>query len=695
MQYSCFFVDTLRIIFDHYYFQVPEIAAVMDGREFEVLIDVVSFLITLGPTVRTCNSVINLLRYSDDQNITTEQNLLQLSCRQLESIRNEVYGIYESFPNSRHMFAWSKLGSLPYSGAMNLPAVLLQNLESELHDHPSDALRHFIELKLDEKTEGTKASDTHQQAMLLLQWNCEQEELALEDYNAVKSKLVDTTEQLKRQTQFKTSSRVLIHLNRVVWQLCNQDRVPFVQASIKKVLFDRRRNRDRSGSARFIIQTLDILDATGGLPDGPATSAGVILTLWNPESSYEREPVLRIISTLGVPTSKYDVFEHLDATLHPLSLHLTEQIATACWEYFFPKEDQKSRQEAFTSTVPNRKIAPSIPPASPKQKGTSKVMGSHIGNLESITENAGNSPLVKQDSDVSSRSDYMGQYNSPSMKRRDSPIVKRKKTSTRLLKRFKYVKLNRAHMRITYQGYPLGIKDRVLVINSYTCENLDGTWRDLLSNVKQKAIFSALFSGLGLQGRKVKELMTGAAPSLSSIELPTSEDEDLGNNRGLLAKFGIKHNKGRRGDDHSGKKDELELQKKRALFGESILHRAKGLFHDHLQRPSSVPSSPRADETPIEVQRKVAVPLLELTEPLPPEDSSDSDASQDDEQIIKLPMDDGPGPLKAGLESRCINQDKKDSQHHTLYSGYDPTKPPELGGTRPSEDKTSGPRWMK
>lgn len=663
----------------------------MDGREFEVLIDVVSFLITLGPTVHTCNSVANLLNHSDDQNVTYQQNLLQTSYRQLGSIRNEIYGVLESFPESLQKFTWSKSGPLPYSGGLNVPNDFLQNLEYEHSDHPSDSLRNCIQQRSEEAGEVSRISENDLQPMILLQWSREQEELALTHYKTTKSRLCDTTEKLKRQSQFKTSSRVLIHLNRVVWQLCNQDREPFVQASIKKVLFDRRRNRDRSGSARFIIQTLDILDATGMLPDGPATSAGVILTSWNPESSYEREPVLRIISTLGVPTSRYDVFEHLDATLHPLSLHLTEQIATACWEYFFPKEDQKSRQETFSSSVPPRKVPPGIQSVSPKQKlgSASKIMG----GLENVVETG--SPLFKQDSDVSSKSDLFGHYNSPSVKRRDSPIVKRKKSSIRLLKRFKYVKLNRAHMRITYQGYPLGIKDRVLVINSYTCENLDGTWRDLLSNVKQKAIFSALFSGLGLQGRKVKELMIGAAPSLSSIELPKSQSDDLSNNRGLLAKFGLKHNKGKKGDNEGNGKDDIEMQKKRALFGESMIHRAKGLIHEHLHRSMPVPNSPKEEESTTEVQRKVAVPLLELTEPLPPEDSSDSDASLEcDDHTIKFPLDDGPGPLKAGLEVKHTKQVKVDKKGAILYSGYDPNKPPELGA-KPSHEPMSGPRWMK
>jgi len=93
------------------------------------------------------------------------------------------------------------------------------------------------------------------------------------------------------------------------------------------------------------------MDATGSLPEGPATPPGVILAVWNPDASYEREPVLRIVTTMGVPTATHTIFEHLDATLHPLSVHLTESIAVGCWEYFFPKEDSKTRQEAFTQSV--------------------------------------------------------------------------------------------------------------------------------------------------------------------------------------------------------------------------------------------------------------------------------------------------------------------------------------------------------
>ena len=697
--------------------KIPEIAAVMDGREFEVLIDVVSFLITSGPTVNTCNSVMDLRRDEvDSSKVANEQMLLELSSRQLACIRSEAISILQGIPESQASSVWSTSEPLPFSGALK---VSLEAPEGS-GEQPSDLLRKYIEQGKDE---------AQHNAILLLRWSQEQEQLALEDYNMAKSRLEETSESLKRQTQVKNASRVLIHLNRVVWQLCDQERVPFVQASIRKAVFDRRRNRDRSGSVRFTIHRLDVLDATGVLPEGPATSAGVILTTWNPESSYEREPMLRVISTLGVPTSRYDVFEHLDATLHPLTLHLTEQIATSCWEYFFPREDQKSRQEAFSSSIGGKKLAPAMVP-SPRK--TSFTATDHASVPSFAPESSTSSPLVKQESDVSTRSEVLGtmtRVSSPSVRRRDSPIIKRKKSAIRLQKRFKYVKLNRAHMRITYAGKPIGIKDRVLVINSYACENLDGTWRDLLSNVKQKAIFSALFSGLGLQGRKVKELMIGAAPSIKSVELPKSDEDDLANNRGLLAKFGLKHNYNQAGASQRRKADDPETQKKRALFGESILHR----LH---RRPTSNTNSPREgggqsfdrDHTqyPNEIIRKHAAPLreLQLDQPLPPDDrDSDSNSDSDgvDEPIdpiigvadvinmigssaVSEGREEPPGPLGAGLPAGTSARSSVDTVSTSASAPaaavapakYDPRAPPtwltssQVGTTDASRTQAEG-----
>lgn len=120
-----------------------------------------------------------------------------------------------------------------------------------------------------------------------------------------------------------------------------------------------------------------------------------------------------------------------------------------------------------------------------------------------------------------------------------------------------------------------GIKDRILVVNSYSCENLEGRWRDLLSDVKQKAILSAVWSGLGLQNRKIKELLEGAAPSKSASPPVAYRGNDPGGGPiGLLARIGL-GGKSKR-DQHTymtKEKNEEEMkaiQKKRALFGNQL-----------------------------------------------------------------------------------------------------------------------------
>jgi hypothetical protein len=501
------------------------------------------------------------------------------------------------------------------------------------------------------------------QLTLLLRWVQEQESTVAEAYSSTKLKLRELKTAAGKQQVSRAASRVLVQLDRIVWQLCTPEKTPFVQAALRGLTFDTHRNRDHSGSAKFIIHRVDIIDATGNLNEGPATPPGVILACWNPDASYEREPVLRIVTTMGVPTRTHTVFEHLDASLHPLSLHLTESIAVACWEYFFPKEDSKSRQEAFSQSVGNSTTASNAPGGSNAGGGRGR-RGSTLAAMDAAAVQAGGeSPMAAGSSSAvfgtsplasgrSSFSDYPGSppptlgggggsnpgsrgqsgigggvqrslllgdedaalYGGPSGGSTPSASAsavaasrgpfrasgtaagtalastgtgggsKKDKNQQqhggRTRKRFVYVKLNRAHMRITYQGYPIGIKDRILVINSYTCENLDGRWRDLLANVKQKAILSAVWSGLGLQGRKIRELMDGAAPAVPSHQSGLPGEDGRGA-KGLLAKMGLapKSRKGEGavpGQPEMSQEELKALSKKRALFGNHVIRNMGG-----------------------------------------------------------------------------------------------------------------------
>ena len=381
------------------------------------------------------------------------------------------------------------------------------------------------------------------QLTLLLRWVHEKEAAAADDYTRTKTTLLELKNAAGKQQVSRAASRVLVQLDRIVWQLCTPERLPFVQAALRGLTFDTHRNRDLSGSAKFIIHRVDIIDATGNLSEGPATPPGVILACWNPDSSYEREPVLRVVTTMGVPTRTHTVFEHLDASLHPLSLHLTESIAVACWEYFFPKEDSRSRQEAFTQSVGNSTTGGGNAGAGGGRgrRGSSAVIdapagGGGAGGGESPM--AGTSPLA---SGRSSFADYPGSppaamgggNNNPALRnqlvgagggsggtgagvqrslllgdmvnedgtsvlfggpsggstpsaaasaaatsrgpfrggagsantaagagagggsKKEKQQQQQQQHGGRTRKRFVYVKLNRAHMRITYQGYPM------------------------------------------------------------------------------------------------------------------------------------------------------------------------------------------------------------------------------------------------
>lgn len=116
-----------------------------------------------------------------------------------------------------------------------------------------------------------------------------------------KSHTLTQAEARKRQ-QNRFASRLRLQVDRVVWQLCSPGREPFVQASIRRLCLDRLRNRDHSGSFKFVIHRIEVLDALGTLEPAPGVGAGVILSIWNPDASWARDDVLRLVATLGVPT---------------------------------------------------------------------------------------------------------------------------------------------------------------------------------------------------------------------------------------------------------------------------------------------------------------------------------------------------------------------------------------------------------
>lgn len=89
-------------------------------------------------------------------------------------------------------------------------------------------------------------SPRHRMA-LLLRWVEEQEDGAAATYERTKATLLQLKTAASKRALSRSASRVWVKLDRVVWQLCNPEKQPFVQASLKGVSFDRHRNRDHSG----------------------------------------------------------------------------------------------------------------------------------------------------------------------------------------------------------------------------------------------------------------------------------------------------------------------------------------------------------------------------------------------------------------------------------------------------------------
>ncbi|KFM25649.1 Aprataxin [Auxenochlorella protothecoides] len=516
---------------------VPQIVATMEGTEFEVLVEVVEMLLSQGPGVDT---------------VGEEGSLLAADCA-----GDEVEDARQSYALLRRELAEAR--ALTVEG-------------------------------------------------LLLCWAEEQEERAATTLEAARSSLQDLKAEARKRQQNRFASRLRLQVDRVVWQLCSPGREPFVQASIRRLCLDRLRNRDHSGSFKFVIHRIEVLDALGTLEPAPGVGAGVILSVWNPDASWARDDVLRLVATLGVPTKarrggdgeggggNHTVYEHVDASLHPLAVHLTESIAVAFWEYFFPKEpDAAKRQAAFAQSfkpAPSRKghrrartalpseaeggslagelshgegsgsftppplgacATPRSAPSKLHRRGTSEGQGSlsrqgsashdltispenSVGGAGSPLFGSGGRRGVRQASMsavVRTSRRYLRRMGGVGGE--GSKSARRPSTAAARKPRFKHFRTNRMHCRVTYAGYPLTFTDLKLVLDNRTYENFEGGWRDLLARIKWDTVKSVAKSVTGLQGRKFKELLSDSA---AEVEVPAKQKTGS-HGKGLLASLGL------------------------------------------------------------------------------------------------------------------------------------------------------------
>ena len=57
----------------------------------------------------------------------------------------------------------------------------------------------------------------------------------------------------------------------------------------------------------------------------------MIVSAWNPDEGWERDALLRVNATKGVPTLDLTVWELVDVMVHPLGVHIVQHVANNLW----------------------------------------------------------------------------------------------------------------------------------------------------------------------------------------------------------------------------------------------------------------------------------------------------------------------------------------------------------------------------
>ncbi len=86
-----------------------------------------------------------------------------------------------------------------------------------------------------------------------------------------------------------------------------------------------------TGSSKLIIQKIEVKDRQGLVGEAPGLEPGMVLSAWNPDESWVQDALLRVNATKGVPTQELTVWSLVDVMVHPLGVHIHQQVANSLW----------------------------------------------------------------------------------------------------------------------------------------------------------------------------------------------------------------------------------------------------------------------------------------------------------------------------------------------------------------------------
>ncbi len=85
------------------------------------------------------------------------------------------------------------------------------------------------------------------------------------------------------------------------------------------------------GSSKLIIQKIEVKDRQGLVGEAPGLEPGMVVSAWNPDESWAQDALLRVNATKGVPTAELTVWSLVDVMVHPLGVHIHQQVANSLW----------------------------------------------------------------------------------------------------------------------------------------------------------------------------------------------------------------------------------------------------------------------------------------------------------------------------------------------------------------------------
>ena len=168
---------------------------------------------------------------------------------------------------------------------------------------------------------------------------CRSRSAALE---ASRSRLATARAAARAAAPARHASFSRVALAGAAWRLLEPDGQPFLDADLGESVLASESHPDGSGASKLVLRRLQVSDPRRRLKGSPAPGVDVpggVVVPWNPDESWREDPAARVVARRAPTAAGFAaVYEHVEATLHPLGVHLSDSLATGLWEYFFPPQ---------------------------------------------------------------------------------------------------------------------------------------------------------------------------------------------------------------------------------------------------------------------------------------------------------------------------------------------------------------------